>query len=158
MDLASFASIFFLAVVSFLLVKILYFPANYAGQAQAAKNISEFEQFMKKPDMTESAHHFHNVDQNVHPAIANPPICLHCHGTYPHGKSPDIRSFLNMHNYFMACETCHVRREDVTGKVQYTWFDNKTEDVVNIIKSSNGVYGARLVPVLSTGTDRAATS
>ena len=153
MEVTSFASIFFLAIVSFLLVKILYFPHNYTGQAQAAKNISEFDQFMKKPDETETTHHFHNVDQTVHLAIANPPICLNCHGTYPHGKSPDIRSFLNMHNYFMACETCHVRREDVAGKVHYTWFDNQTEEVVNIVKSNNGVYGARLVPVLSTGTE-----
>ncbi|WP_136810110.1 formate dehydrogenase subunit gamma [Desulfosediminicola flagellatus] len=156
-ELTSFASIFFFAIVSYLLVKILYFPTTYnTGEAQAAKSISEFELFMQKPDETETANHFHNIDTTVELEIANKPICLNCHGTYPHGKAPDIRSFLNMHNYFMACETCHVRREDVDGKVQYTWFDNQTEAVVTSIKGNNGVYGARLVPVMSSpsGTQR----
>lgn len=117
---------------------------------------------MTQKDDTENTNHFHNVDATVQLDVSNPPICLKCHGIYPHSKAPDIRSFLNMHNYFMACETCHIRREDVSGKVHYTWFDNHTEDVVTTIKGDNGVYGARLVPVsqneegVSQRLDRAA--
>jgi cytochrome b subunit of formate dehydrogenase len=146
-EFGSVVSVVFFAVVGYLLVRILYFPPSHDGVAQAARGASEFEMFMEKPDETETSNHFHNVDETVDLTIANPPICLSCHGTYPHGKSPDIRSFLNMHNYFMACETCHIRREDVSGTVHYNWFDNRTEDIVTTIKGDNGVYGARLVPV-----------
>ncbi|TKB11380.1 formate dehydrogenase subunit gamma [Desulforhopalus sp. IMCC35007] len=152
-EFISLASIFFFAVVSFLLVKILYFPPNYQGDAQAAmQQRSELEKLINKPKQQETSNHFHNMDQTVKLQIANPPICVTCHGTFPHGKAPDIRSFLNMHNYFMACETCHVRREDVSGKVHYAWFDNWTEKVVTEIEGDNGVYGARLVPVLTSSS------
>ncbi|MBI5559276.1 MAG: cytochrome b/b6 domain-containing protein [Deltaproteobacteria bacterium] len=147
MEVVSLGSIFFFAGVSFLLVKILYFPPSFQGQAMASKS-SEFESLVKKKETTETMHHFHNTDDTSKLVIANPPICVKCHGTYPHGKAPDIRSFLNMHNYFMACETCHVRREDVTGTVEYKWFDYQTEELVEKIEGDNGVYGARLVPVL----------
>ena len=146
-EFVSLATLVFCVLVSVLLLKLLYFPAplTKADQAAEAGRFSDMiaSAYAKKTDT-----HFHNTDETVKLNIAEPPICVSCHGTLPHSKSPDIRSFLNMHNYFMACETCHVRRDDHQGTVEYNWYDYMTEEKVSAIdESKNGSYGARLVPV-----------
>jgi cytochrome b subunit of formate dehydrogenase len=143
----SLCALLFCAIVSILLLKLLYFPSAPSISRLQPSEKGVFTDFVsgqaKKTDT-----HFHNTDETVKFTIAEQPICMSCHGTLPHGKSPDIRSFLNMHNYFMACETCHIRRADVEGEVAYLWYDNLTEEEVTTIdESKNGFYGARMVPV-----------
>jgi len=147
LEITSFLSIFFFAFVSVLLLKLLYFPSNVTGTTKAVDK-GRFEGFLTSGQAKKTDTHFHNTDETVKLVIANPPVCVTCHGTLPHSKSPDIRSFLNMHNYFMACETCHVRSTDLSGDVQYVWYDNLTEETVAAIdETKHGNYGARLVPV-----------
>lgn len=147
MELASLSSLVICAVVSVILLKVLYFPSTAASTSKIA-DTGKFVDFMSLGQANRTDTHFHNIDETVKLTITNQPICVSCHGTLPHGKSPDIRSFLNMHNYFMACETCHIRREDANGDLHYAWFDYITEDQVKVFdESKNGSYGARLVPV-----------
>lgn len=147
LELLSFSSIFFFAFVSVLLLKMLYFPPAATSVTQQAGS-GKLMEFIASGQAKKTDTHFHNTDETVKLTIAKPPICVTCHGTLPHGKSPDIRSFLNMHNYFMACETCHIRQADAPGEVRYVWYNNMTEEIVTTIdETKNGYYGARLVPV-----------
>jgi formate dehydrogenase gamma subunit len=147
LEFASIGSMAVCAVVMVLLLKLLYFPPA-ATQGTKAFAESKFIEFIPNEQLKKTDTHFHNTDETVKLVIASPPICVTCHGTLPHGKSPDIRSFLNMHNYFMACETCHIRQEDAPGIVRYEWYDNLTEEkVMHIEEEKFGNYGARLVPV-----------
>ncbi|MHB1350432.1 MAG: formate dehydrogenase subunit gamma [Desulfobulbaceae bacterium] len=147
LGLLSFGSIFFFAFVSVLLLKMLYFPPSATSVTQTPDH-NKLMEFISSGQAKKTDTHFHNTDETVKLIIAQPPICVTCHGTLPHGKSPDIRSFLNMHNYFMACETCHIRQADAPGEVHYVWYDNLTEDIVTAIdEKKNGNYSARLVPV-----------
>lgn len=146
-ELTSLFSLFFCFVVSVLLVKILFVPATATSTIKSADD-GLFIDFNIVAQTKKTDTHFHNVDETIKLTLTNPPICVTCHGTLPHGKSPDIRSFLNMHNYFMACETCHVRSTDLSGDVKYVWYDNLTEELVSEIdESKTGNYNARMVPV-----------
>ncbi|MBU0960894.1 MAG: hypothetical protein KKH60_05150, partial [Proteobacteria bacterium] len=149
-EMMSLFTLVFCFVVSVLLLKILYFPSAPSMLSGNTAEQGKFVGFVASGQAKKTDTHFHNTDETVHLTIENQPICVSCHGTLPHSKSPDIRSFLNMHNYFMACETCHVRRADVKGEVAYLWYDNITEEQVQAIdESKNGSYGARMVPVAS---------
>jgi cytochrome b subunit of formate dehydrogenase len=147
LEFFSLSSILIFAFVSVLLLKLLYFPSAATSVTRMADG-GRLSEFIAAEQGKKTDTHFHNTDETIKLVIASPPICVTCHGTLPHGKSPDIRSFLNMHNYFMACETCHIRHEDAPGNVHYVWYDNMTEDIVTAIdETKNGNYGARLVPV-----------
>jgi cytochrome b subunit of formate dehydrogenase len=145
-EFMTYCSILFFIGVMFLLGKLLYFPPTSTAKATTSPS-SGFEALVKGGE-TKYRGHFHNIDKNVQLSLANPQFCVTCHGTLPHSKAPDIRSFLNMHNYFMACEVCHVREENFSGKFKYVWFDNITDEKVEKLEGKNGVYGARLIPVL----------
>lgn len=155
MEAFSIGSVLVFAFVSVLLLKLLYFPPAPKNRMEG-KESSKFLEYISFGTVKKTDTHFHNRDETVKLVIASPPICVTCHGTLPHGKSPDIRSFLNMHNYFMACETCHIRQEDAGGKVRYEWYDYLTEEqVMTIDETRYGNYGARLVPVMTaSGKER----
>ena len=147
LEVASFSSVLFFSFVSLLLLKLLYFPSASTSASQVNES-GKFVEFISSAQAKKTDTHFHNTDDTVKLIIASPPICVSCHGTLPHSKSPDIRSFLNMHNYFMACETCHIRHTDAIGEVKYVWYDNITEEQLKTIDETKyGNYGARLVPV-----------
>lgn len=55
-------------------------------------------------------------------------FCTGCHLSPPHTKSIRARAFLNMHTQFIACETCHMRPENV--KFDYQWFDYRNQQIV----------------------------
>jgi hypothetical protein len=58
--------------------------------------------------------------------------CVNCHGDVPHDESKEIRSFLNMHAFYTACQTCHIRPEDKSAKYTFRWYDTGTgEQSVN---------------------------
>ncbi|MBU4260826.1 MAG: cytochrome b/b6 domain-containing protein [Proteobacteria bacterium] len=146
-EIMTYCSILFFMGVMFLLGKLLYFPPTYSAKAKTPS--TGFDRLIHSGgDTAKYTRHFHNVDDTVNLKLANPQFCVTCHGTLPHSKAPDIRSFLNMHSYFMACEVCHDREENFSGKFNYVWFDNMTDEKVDKIEGSNGVYGSRLIPVL----------
>ncbi|AEH44275.1 hypothetical protein Thein_0393 [Thermodesulfatator indicus DSM 15286] len=140
--------IFFIGIFLFL-AKLLYFPTEATSKIQEASLLIE-KQIKEESEARKWMGHFHNIDNTIYLKLSDPPVCIKCHGIYPHSKSPEVRSLLNMHTYFFACEVCHVRKDEVKGKINFVWFNNETGEVVTTIKGDNGVYGAMLVPVLTT--------
>ncbi|MCL6583492.1 MAG: hypothetical protein K6U11_07610 [bacterium] len=92
--------------------------------------------------------HFHNIDNTLDIKKRVPTLCLICHGNYPHSKNKEVRALYNMHTYFCACETCHLRAPNLT----FVWFDNYTGEEIPEIKERvpdgvyAGNYGAKIVP------------
>lgn len=95
--------------------------------------------------------HFHHV--GFEPEYDVHSICIKCHGDVPHDKAKAIRAFLNMHAFYLACETCHVRPKDGEEPWTFKWYDKKTgrvaPDPVDL-KSGHidkyGNYGAKISP------------
>lgn len=63
---------------------------------------------------------FHKTDRKATMDTQN--TCVSCHGDVPHDKKKQVRAFLNMHAYFMACETCHVRAHN-KNDYKYVWYE-----------------------------------
>jgi cytochrome b subunit of formate dehydrogenase len=64
--------------------------------------------------------HYHRIELDIAPDYTS--HCIKCHGDLPHGKSVHIRSFLNMHNLYFACQTCHVRPKEGQERLYYYWY------------------------------------
>lgn len=125
------------------LAKFLYFPSKTKAVLPEYSPVEKFTKTIERPLETE---HFHILDKTVYSNKENAPMCLQCHGNFCHAKSETLRSFYNMHTFYLACETCHIRKkegEDITFK----WFDDKTGDVVKELKGKVGSYGAKIVPL-----------
>lgn len=71
---------------------------------------------------------FHHIGFKIDQDLASP--CIRCHGTVPHDKSKEVRSFLNMHAFYLACETCHVIPEKGKPGWQFKWMDKKDGQAV----------------------------
>lgn len=67
---------------------------------------------------------FHHIGFEVEEDTAS--TCVSCHGNVPHNKSKEIRSFLNMHAFYTACQTCHMRAEDGAPDIAFRWSDKQT--------------------------------
>jgi len=67
---------------------------------------------------------FHHIGFEVQPDNAS--MCVRCHGNVPHDKSKEVRSFLNMHAFYTACETCHIRPEEGAPQWVFRWYDKET--------------------------------
>jgi len=50
------------------------------------------------------------------------PTCYICHSDFPHSKNRGVRSLLNMHTQFFACEACHIEAPE-KGEVIYKWYN-----------------------------------
>ncbi len=91
--------------------------------------------------------------------------CIRCHGAVPHDRSKEVRSFLNMHAFYLACESCHMVPKKGDPAWEFRWYDKKTgkpvaspQILVNIdvptIKGEDGHdkyatygdYGAKIGP------------
>jgi len=108
--------------------------------------------------------HFHHIGSKLEAPVVNG--CDHCHTVLPHQEDEEIRAFLNMHGYYMACETCHVTGKK-DGEVAYRWLKNVTLDPIKkplqLLKDKlvtgidNGVirgdYDARIVPYYKESDD-----
>ena len=91
--------------------------------------------------------HYHRIELDIAPDETL--HCIKCHGDLPHGKSVHIRAFLNMHNLYFACQTCHVRPKEKGENLHYYWCDRKTgEMVVNPAIGDRPIdsLGIRLTP------------
>jgi len=81
--------------------------------------------FVREKEVTD---HYHRIELEVGPeAISH---CIKCHGDLPHGKSEHVRSFLNMHNLYFACQTCHIRPAEETDRLYYYWYRRSSGEVV----------------------------
>jgi len=67
---------------------------------------------------------FHHIGFEMEQDKAS--ICVRCHGNAPHNKSKEVRSFLNMHAFYVACETCHIRPEQGSPSWAFRWHDKET--------------------------------
>ncbi len=95
--------------------------------------------------------HFHHVGLKVETDTYS--VCIKCHGAVPHDRAKTIRAFLNMHAFYMACETCHVRPE--SGEMQWTfrWYNKQNGLVIanppglnTLDESMYGNYSAKIAP------------
>lgn len=136
--------LFFLLIIVGLagLFKFLYFPSKTKAVPED-KNIDKFSKTIDRP---REAGHFHLLDESVFSDEENATICLKCHGNFCHKKSKDFRAYYNMHTFYIACETCHIRKKE-GEKIVFKWFDDKSGDVVKELIGSAGNYGAKIVPV-----------
>ncbi|MDH3956198.1 MAG: hypothetical protein OET81_05870 [Desulfobacteraceae bacterium] len=76
----------------------------------------------RKHEEFEIHRHFHNIVEFPKLPENNRPVCFICHSDYPHSKNKKVRSLLNMHTQYFACETCHIK-EDKDTKVVYQWYN-----------------------------------
>ncbi len=105
---------------------------------------------------------FHNIGFAVEPDKAS--ICVRCHGNVPHDHSKEIRSFLNMHAFYLGCETCHIQPGKDAPAWEFRWYDKATgkvaENPVALVEIEDsyktaesmrkypvyGNYGAKIAP------------
>jgi RNase P subunit RPR2 len=85
------------------------------------KKESPIVQAFRKHREAEEHRHFHHFIDVPKLPEAKRPTCYICHSNLPHSKTKKIRSMLNMHTNYVACETCHL--EIKQGKtVVYKWY------------------------------------
>lgn len=91
---------------------------------KSAKKVKEHKE-IKVLDELEIPH-FHKRDEWEKESLSLT-FCTGCHLAPPHTKDLRSRAFLNMHTEFIACETCHMRPENVT--FNYQWLNYRTQQV-----------------------------
>lgn len=64
---------------------------------------------------------FHHIGFTLQPDKAN--MCMRCHGNAPHAGSKETRAFLNMHSFYLACETCHSVPGPGEPAWTFGWYD-----------------------------------
>lgn len=98
--------------------------------------------------------HFHNITMQVGPDMRS--HCIKCHGDFPHGKTEQIRAYLNMHAFFLACETCHVRPDSPTEPFIYKWYEKESGKILSATPTLDTIdvdaLGIKLVPGKAVGT------
>jgi len=106
---------------------------------------------------------FHHIGFEIEHDNAS--TCIRCHGTVPHNESKEVRSFLNMHGFYLACETCHIRPQSGEPGLSFRWYDKvsgkpvpnppKLLDIDSVYDASGsseakyvtyGNYGAKIAP------------
>lgn len=90
--------------------------------------------------------HFHHIGFDIGPD--NRSYCVNCHGDMPHDSVKELRAFLNMHAFFVGCQTCHVRLEKSEKTGVFKWYERTTGDIVEspVKGGSPGTYKAKLMP------------
>lgn len=138
-----FLFMLFILVSLISLAKFLYFPSKTRAVLPAYSGSEKFSKTIERPMETG---HFHILDEVVYSDEEHAPLCLRCHGNFCHAKSKELRSFYNMHSFYLACETCHIR--PAAGEsFQFQWLDNKTGEALTERRGSQGSYGAKIIPL-----------
>jgi hypothetical protein len=90
--------------------------------------------------------HFHHIGFDIGPD--NRSYCVVCHGDMPHDAIKDLRAFLNMHAFFVGCQTCHVRLEGSSKTEVFKWYDRSTGEIVEspVKKYKPGTYRVKIIP------------
>ena len=127
----------------FALGSFLYSPPRPAPEQKQQVTADKFTKERRKEIGTG---YFHESDQPFFTDEKTAPLCLRCHGNFCHVKSEEFRSYYNMHTFFLACETCHIRNAP-GNMLAFKWFDDRTGAPVAELKGKDGNYGAKIVPV-----------
>jgi hypothetical protein len=90
--------------------------------------------------------HFHHIGFDIGPD--NRSYCVDCHGDMPHDAVKEIRAFLNMHAFFVGCQTCHVKLEEEAKTGVFKWYDRSTGEIVDspVTKARPGSFKAKIIP------------
>jgi hypothetical protein len=93
--------------------------------------------------------HFHHIGFTIGPD--NRSHCVQCHGDMPHDNIKELRAFLNMHAFFIGCQTCHISEEVEKNVVEYKWYNRATGELVSspVTTKAPGTYGAKILPMES---------
>ncbi|MCX5900962.1 MAG: hypothetical protein NTX06_09560 [Proteobacteria bacterium] len=95
--------------------------------------------------------HFHNITMQVTPDDRS--YCIKCHGDFPHGTKSEIRTYLNMHDFYLACQTCHIKRE-AGSTYSYRWYNRANGNILDKMPDLSGApldeLNIKLVPGLNT--------
>jgi len=143
-----------LVVFGLWLLQMLYVPGIDAGKPAAKPMPVEDEGIFRKilkSDKRPPQPHFHMVDEVLIQPEPFQPICLSCHGTFPHSKEKKVRSLLNFHTGFMACAVCHFRKDPADKSFSFIWVDRVTGITSRQADGQYGKYPAKIFPVKSTG-------
>ena len=86
-----------------------------------------------------SGWHFHHIGFVIGPD--NRSYCVDCHGDMPHDAVKEIRAFLNMHAFFVGCQTCHVKLEGEAKTGVFKWYNRMNGEIVDspVKNSSPGI-------------------
>ncbi len=115
---------------------------------------------------------FHHIGFEIDPDKVS--ICVRCHGDVPHDQSKEVRSFLNMHAFYLACETCHIQPKEGEHAWEFRWYDKATGEIAPnppvLVENDNvilepegrkiehatfGNYGAKIAPGKLAGIEQA---
>ncbi|MBU0945735.1 MAG: hypothetical protein KJ804_19175 [Proteobacteria bacterium] len=91
--------------------------------------------------------HFHHIGFDVGPDRHS--YCSSCHGDMPHDSvTKDLRAFLNMHAFFIGCQTCHSRPEGEMATGVYKWYARETGEIIPspVNDAPPGTYKAKIIP------------
>lgn len=132
------------------LLHLVYLPdmafSNYIEFDEPGNTQDVFES-IKKDKEPAPREHFHMIDEYITRAEPMAPLCLNCHGTYPHSKEKKIRSILNFHNGFIACAVCHARKESDDQSIEFAWVDRNTGTIQERVEGAYGKYPAKIFPI-----------
>ena len=132
------------------LLHLVYLP-DVAISTYLEPSTPDSEQDVFKAILTRKATlprgHFHMIDEYVTRSEPMAPLCLNCHGTYPHSKEKKIRSILNFHNGFIACAVCHARKRPDETDITFAWVDRITGSIEERVEGAYGKYPAKIFPV-----------
>ena len=91
------------------------------GALEGFKNKEEYRGY-HLDSMEALSGHFHNVGITI--SYNRHSSCVECHGDLAHEDVEELRSYLNMHNFYFSCEVCHVPREQEGEQLfeTFRWF------------------------------------
>ena len=139
-----------LVLFGLLLLKQLYFSETKVGKSsdtkQKGSGAGTIGEIVQKKD-TLNRDHFHMIDDDTGLMTRYEPICMTCHGTYPHSKEKKVRAFLNFHTGFLACSVCHTRKDLRNKKHVFAWVDHETGDISDRVEGGYGKFPAKIFPV-----------
>jgi hypothetical protein len=144
--IANLLGVLFLVFIVGSLVALMTFLYSTPSVESTPKENVPPDKYSKTIERAVGAEHFHILDDTVYADLENATICLLCHGNFCHTKSEKMRSYYNMHTFFLACEACHLV-ESGRQEVVFMWFDDRSGKVVKELKGRDGNYGAKIVPV-----------
>ncbi len=148
--LFKFFTILIFCIFGIWLLQMVYFPELEVKKAAVAAPPSEKEDLfghILKHNEPIPQRHFHMVDEYIAQPEPYPPVCMTCHGTYPHSKGEDVRSLLNAHTGFVACSVCHTRKGPENEDMDFAWVDRKTGMITARFQGAYGKYSAKIYPV-----------
>jgi len=148
--LFKFVAVLLFCIFGLWLLKLVYFPQFEVKKSAVAAPSSEKEDLFgdilkRKGPIPQS--HFHMVDEYVAQPEPYPPVCMTCHGTYPHSKGQKVRSLLNAHTGFVACSVCHSRMDPAEEGMDFAWVDRKSGMITPQFLGAYGKYSAKIYPV-----------